>query len=90
MKNDSAQNAAEEKIIRQRIDNYVAAIQAKNLEKVLEIFSPDLVSFDLEAPLKHTPKEAKQQNWTKAFAAYKDPLRHLWVHFLYRKFINSG
>jgi ketosteroid isomerase-like protein len=76
MKNDSAQNAAEEKIIRQRIDNYVAAIQAKNLEKVLEIFSPNLVSFDLEAPLKHTPKEAKQKNWTKAFAAYKDPLSY--------------
>ena len=74
MKNDSAQNAAEEKIIRQRIDNYVAAIRAKDLEKVMQIFSPNLVSFDLEAPLKHTPKMAKQKNWTKAFAAYKDPL----------------
>lgn len=74
MKNHSTDNAADEKIIRQKINEYVAAILVKDLEKVMEIFAPNLVSFDLEAPLKHMGAEAKRKNWTKAFAAYKDPI----------------
>lgn len=74
MKNHSTENAADEKVIRQRIDEYVAAIRVKDLEKVMEIFAPNLVSFDLEAPLKHMGAEAKRKNWTKAFTAYKYPI----------------
>jgi uncharacterized protein (TIGR02246 family) len=74
MKNHSTENGADEKVIRQKIDEYVAAIRVKDLEKVMGIFAPNLVSFDLEAPLRHMGAEAKRKNWTKAFNAYNDPI----------------
>jgi uncharacterized protein (TIGR02246 family) len=68
------QHATDEADIRRRIERYVAAIRAKDLEAVMAIFTPDLVSFDLEAPLQHLGADAKRKNWTRAFAAYEDPL----------------
>ena len=59
---------------RDRIEEYAAAIRAKDLDGVMSIFSPDLVSFDLEPPLQHIGAEAKRKNWTSAFAAYEGPL----------------
>jgi ketosteroid isomerase-like protein len=60
--------------IRQRLERYVAAIRAKDLERVMAIFARDLVSFDFEAPLQHVGADAKRKNWARAFAAFEDPL----------------
>ncbi len=70
----ATQYAVEEAAIRQRIEDYVAAIRDKDLDKVVVIFAPDLVSFDLEAPLQHERVDAKRQNWSRAFAAYEHPI----------------
>jgi ketosteroid isomerase-like protein len=70
----ATQRALDEADIRQRIKEYAAAIRAKDLERVMSIFAPDLVSFDLEAPLRHVGAEAKRRNWTRAFAAVQGPL----------------
>jgi uncharacterized protein (TIGR02246 family) len=67
-------HAADEADIRQRVEQYAAAIRAADLERVMSIFAPDLVSFDLEAPLQHMGAEAKRRNWARAFAAYQHPL----------------
>jgi uncharacterized protein (TIGR02246 family) len=64
----------DENDIRQRIESYVAAIRDKDLERVMSIFAPDLVSFDLEPPLQHLGASAKRKNWASAFAAYQHPL----------------
>ena len=70
----TTQQTIDETDIRQRIEKYAAAIRAKDLERVMSIFAPDLVSFDLEAPLQHVGAEAKRRNWARAFAAYQHPL----------------
>jgi uncharacterized protein (TIGR02246 family) len=70
----ATQQAIDEADIRQRIDKYAAAIHAKDIERVMSIFAPDIVSFDIEAPLKHLGAEAKRRNWTKVFATYQHPL----------------
>jgi uncharacterized protein (TIGR02246 family) len=70
----ATRQVTDEADIRQRIEKYAAAIRAKDLERVMSIFAPDLVSFDLEAPLQHVGAEAKRRNWARAFAAYQDPL----------------
>jgi ketosteroid isomerase-like protein len=72
MKHNNQQQ--DEAAIRQRIADYVASIRIKDLERVMAIFAPGLVSFDLEAPLQHMRAESKRQNWTKAFAAYEGPI----------------
>jgi uncharacterized protein (TIGR02246 family) len=73
----ATQYAADEADIRQRIEEYVAAIRDKDLHKVVSIFAPDLVSFDLEAPLQHEEVEAKRENWARAFAAYEHPIGYV-------------
>jgi ketosteroid isomerase-like protein len=68
------EHSSEEAEIRRRVEEYVAAIRDKDIDNVVSIFAPDLVSFDLEAPLQHVGAEAKRGNWARAFAAYQHPI----------------
>jgi ketosteroid isomerase-like protein len=64
----------DEAVIRQKIETLVEAIRAMDLEKVMPIYAPNLVSFDIEPPLQHLGAEGKRKNWTRAFSAYEPPL----------------
>jgi uncharacterized protein (TIGR02246 family) len=70
----TTQRATDEADIRQRIDKLAEAIRAMNLEAVMSIYAPDIVSFDIVPPLQHTGAEAKRKNWVDAFARYQHPL----------------
>ena len=61
------QRAIDEAEIRQRIDKLVAAIRVMDLDSVMSIYAPDIVSFDLEPPLQHVGAEAKRKNWLTLF-----------------------
>jgi ketosteroid isomerase-like protein len=60
--------------IRQRVDQLAGAIHAADIEAVMAIYAPDVVSFDIEPPLQHVGAEAKRRNWERVFAAYEHPL----------------
>ena len=66
--------ATDEADIRRRIDTLVAALRAMDLEGVTALYAPDIVSFDIQPPLRHVGAAAKRKNWTDAFAAYQRPL----------------
>jgi ketosteroid isomerase-like protein len=68
------QRATDEADIRQRIDKLAEAICTMNLEGVMSIYAPDIVSFDIVPPLQHVRAEAKRKNWADAFAMYQHPL----------------
>ena len=68
------QRAMDEAEIRQRIDKLVAAIRVMDLDTVMSIYAPDIVSFDIEPPLQHVGAEAKRKNWSNAFSTYQRPL----------------
>ena len=70
----ATQRASDEADIRQQIDKLAEAIRAKNLEGVISIYAPDIVSFDIVPPLQHVGAEAKRKNWVDAFAMYQHPL----------------
>ncbi len=70
----ATQRATDEADIRQRIDKLAEAIRAMNLEGVMSIYAPDIVSFDIVPPLQHVGVEAKRRNWEDAFAMYQHPL----------------
>ena len=70
----ATQRANDEADIRQRIDKLAEAIRAMNLEGVMSIYAPDVVSFDIVPPLQHVGVEAKRKNWVDAFAMYQHPL----------------
>lgn len=68
----STEQAVDEVDIRERIDTLVEAVRAKDLDAVKTMFAPNLVSFDIQPPLRHLGAEAKLQNWTKVFAVYAE------------------
>lgn len=72
----ATQRATDEADIRQRIDKLAEAIRAMNLESVMSIYAPDVVSFDIVPPLQHVGVEAKTKNWIDAFAMYQHPLSY--------------
>jgi uncharacterized protein (TIGR02246 family) len=69
-------HAADEADIRQRIDKVAEAIRDMDLEAVMSIYAPDIVSFDIEPPLLHVGAEANRKNWLRAFAMYQRPLSY--------------
>jgi uncharacterized protein (TIGR02246 family) len=70
----ATQHASDEAHIRQRIGQLTEALRAKDLDGVMSIYAPDIVSFDIVPPLQHKGAEAKQKNWADAFAMYQRPL----------------
>jgi uncharacterized protein (TIGR02246 family) len=68
------QRAIDEADIRRRIDKLVNALHAMDLESVMSIYAPDIVSFDIVPPLRHVGAEAKRKQWVDAFAMYQPPL----------------
>jgi uncharacterized protein (TIGR02246 family) len=70
----ATQHAIDEADIRQRIDKFVEAVRAMDLEGVKPIYAPDIVSFDFVPPLQHVGAEAKLKNWVDVFTVYQRPL----------------
>ena len=61
------QRATDEANIRQRINRWVEALRAMDLEGVMSLYAPDIVSFDIVPPLRHVGAKAKEKNWVHAF-----------------------
>jgi ketosteroid isomerase-like protein len=58
------------------MDGLVAAIRAMDLDRVMANYAPDVMSFDVVAPLRHLGAAAKRKQWVDAFAAYRPPLEY--------------
>ena len=59
----ATQRATDEANIRQRINTCVEALRAMDLEGLMSLYAPDIVSFDLGPPLRHMGAKAKEKNW---------------------------
>jgi ketosteroid isomerase-like protein len=68
------EEAVAEALIRQRIENYAKAVRAKDIDGVMSFFAPDLVSFDINPPLRYAGADNKRRAWQEAFAAYTGPM----------------
>ena len=62
-----------EALIRQRIEELAKALRAKDIDGVMSIFAPDLVSFDIVPPLRYVGADNKRRAWQEAFAIYTGP-----------------
>jgi uncharacterized protein (TIGR02246 family) len=60
--------------IREVIDGFVNAIRAKDIDRVMSVFAPDVVSFDVGAPLQHGGGEIFMSRWQELFDAYEGPI----------------
>jgi ketosteroid isomerase-like protein len=70
----TAQQTADEAEIRQRIGMLAQSIAAMDLEGVMSNYAPDIVSFDVQPPLRQIGAAGKRKNWVEAFAVFQPPL----------------
>jgi ketosteroid isomerase-like protein len=61
-------------VIRRRIEDAVSAIRAKDIDGVLSLYAPDVVSFDVSPPLRYMGVVRKRRAWQEAFATYTGPI----------------
>jgi ketosteroid isomerase-like protein len=62
--------AIEEAQIRQRIESWARAIRAKDVDAVMSMYAPGIVSFDVEPPLQYVGTKA----WPEVFASFEGPI----------------
>lgn len=72
----ATQPVAGEAEVRGRIDQLIEAVRAMDLERLKTVYAPDVVTFDVQAPLQRVGLEGKLQNWVEAFAAFQRPLEY--------------
>jgi ketosteroid isomerase-like protein len=65
-----------EALIRQRIEDAVKAIGAKDIDGVMAFYAPDIVSFDLGPPLRYAGADKKRRAWQDVFAFYTGPISY--------------
>lgn len=63
-----------EAAIRELIDGFVKAIHAKDIQGVMSVFVPEVISFDLGPPLEHAGGEAFTKRWLELFESYQSPI----------------
>lgn len=63
--------AAEESEIRRQLDTLVEGLRAQDLEALRQLYTTDVVSFDVEPPLQHVGIAAKLENWAKVFLFFE-------------------
>ena len=80
----SKEESMAEALIRQRIGDLAKALNAKDIDGVMSLYAPNIVSFDI-APqfgaLRYVGAENKRRAWQEAFAAYSGPFSYE-VHHL--------
>ncbi|MEU1545759.1 nuclear transport factor 2 family protein [Nocardia sp. NPDC005745] len=67
----SADTEADEVELRRTIDKVVEGLRVKDLEVLKQLYTPDVVSFDVEPPLQHVGIAAKLENWAKVFLFFE-------------------
>jgi ketosteroid isomerase-like protein len=63
-----------EAVIRHRIESGVSAVRARDIEGVMSLYAPDVVSFDVSPPLRYEGTDGKRRAWQEVFAAYSGPI----------------
>jgi len=63
-----------EAAIRRRIEDAVSAIRAKDIDGIMSVYAPNVVSFDIVPPLRYVGTADKRRAWQEAFAGYAGPI----------------
>jgi uncharacterized protein (TIGR02246 family) len=66
-KNDEAE-------IKRLIEGGVEAIRDKNIEGVMSLYAPEVVSFDIVPPLQYVGAEAFRKAWEAVFSSFQGPI----------------
>jgi ketosteroid isomerase-like protein len=65
-KNDEAE-------IKRVIEGFVEALRAKDIDGVMSMCAPELVSFDIAPPLQYVGADAMRKRWEEVFSSFPGP-----------------
>ncbi|HEX4808415.1 MAG TPA: nuclear transport factor 2 family protein [Bryobacteraceae bacterium] len=60
--------------IRELIDRFAKAFRAKDVNGVMSVFAPEIVSFDILPPLQAVGGDAFVKRWQEFFDSYQNPI----------------
>ena len=60
--------------IKTLLDSRVQACRAKDIERLMRLYSPDIVYYDVVLPLQFSGAEAVRRNFTRWFDEYDGPI----------------
>jgi uncharacterized protein (TIGR02246 family) len=64
----------EEAEIQRLLDDGIRSLQDKNLEGVMALYAPEVVSFDIVPPLRYVGAEAFRKVWEEVFSSFAGPI----------------
>lgn len=74
--NNQKEQAVAEAPIRQRVEDYAKAVRAKDIDRVMSLYAPNIVSFDINPPLRYAGTDNKRRAWQEFFATYTGPVAY--------------
>ena len=60
--------------IDKQITNFIKAFRAKDVDLMMSLFSPEMVSFDIIPPLQYAGSDVYRKVWQETFALFQDPV----------------
>jgi len=60
--------------IQRLLDEGIRSLRAKNLEGVMALYAPEVVSFDIAPPLRYLGAEAFRKLWEEVFSSFQGPI----------------
>lgn len=64
------EEAVAEVLIRRRVEDCVKVVRAKDINGVMSLYAPNIVSSDIIPPLRYVEADNKRRAWQEAFAEY--------------------
>lgn len=66
----------EEAAIQKILDNCIKSLHDRDIEGVMAIYAPDVVSFDIVPPLQYRGADAFRKVWEEVFFVYQGPVNY--------------
>ena len=64
----------DEAAIRRLLDEGIRSLRDKNIEGVMALYAPEVVSFDIVPPLQYKGAEAFRKRWEEVFSSFSGPI----------------
>src|SRR6266566_7779273 len=64
----------EEAEIKRVIEGYVEALHAKDIDGVMSMYAPEIVTFDVVPPLQYVGADAMRKRWEEVFSSLPGPV----------------
>jgi ketosteroid isomerase-like protein len=64
----------DEATIQRRLDEWTMLLRDKNIEGVMSLYAPEVVTFDIVPPLRYMGADALRKLWEEVFFIYQGPI----------------